>query len=91
MNDETKPIVVDIGAAYAMLQENPELCAAMNEMVGGPALVAAHAEVDRLVAALKSEAEYFESTYGPHMGMSGNTVGKRLRAHLSNAGQLAKD
>lgn len=50
MAEEQKRIEVDIGAAFAMLQESPELCAAMNEMVGGPALVAAHAEVDRLVA-----------------------------------------
>lgn len=48
MADEVKRIEVDIGAAAAMLQNSPELCTMMNELVGGPALVEAHAEVDRL-------------------------------------------
>lgn len=45
---ETKKIEVDIGAAFAALQASPKLCAAMNELVGGPQLVAAQAEVERL-------------------------------------------
>jgi hypothetical protein len=52
MADEVKRIEVDIGAAAEMLQSSPELCAMMNEMVGGPALVEAQAEVERLRALL---------------------------------------
>lgn len=45
---EPKRIEVDIGAALAALTSSPELCAKFNEMIGGPALVEAHAEIDRL-------------------------------------------
>ena len=38
MTEQPQPITVDIGAAVAML----------NEMIGGPALVAAQAEIERL-------------------------------------------
>lgn len=31
------------------------------------------------------EVVYFENTYGPHMGMSGNLVGARLRAIITDA------
>lgn len=50
MANNTKRIEVDIGAAAAMLQANPELCAMMNELVGGPALIEAQAEIERLQA-----------------------------------------
>lgn len=50
MPEEPRRIEVDIGAAMEALQSSPELCAAMNELVGGPALVEAQAEVERLRA-----------------------------------------
>lgn len=53
MSNEPQPIVVDIGAAAAMLEASPQLAAMMNEMIGGPALVAAQAEIERLRAALE--------------------------------------
>jgi len=45
-----KPVQVDIGAALAALQASPELCEAMIELVGGPALIEAQAEIERLQA-----------------------------------------
>lgn len=45
-----RAVEVDIGAAMAALQASPELCEMMNEMVGGPALVEAQAEIERLNA-----------------------------------------
>jgi hypothetical protein len=57
-----KSIEVDIGAAVTALQASPDLAAMMNELVGGPALTEAHAEIDRLRAALKPFA-------GLQMGM----------------------
>jgi hypothetical protein len=48
-----KHIEVDIGAAAAALQSSPELCAMMNEMVGGPALVEAQSQIERLQEALR--------------------------------------
>lgn len=48
MAQEVKRIEVDIVAAAEMLQASPELCAMMNELVGGPALVEAYAEIERL-------------------------------------------
>lgn len=59
MTDEVKRIEVDIAAAAAALQSSPELCAMMNELVGGPALIEAQAEIERLqklVDALAPEA-----------------------------------
>lgn len=53
MADEVKRIEVDIGAAAAMLEASPELCAMMNELVGGPALVEAQAEIERLRAQIE--------------------------------------
>lgn len=41
------------------------------------------AEVSRLRGALASEADYYETTYGPHLGASGEGVAKRLRAALA--------
>jgi hypothetical protein len=68
---ETQRIEVDIGKAAEMLQANPELAAMMNELVGGPALVAAQAEVERLAAlvgemraALRPFAELVETSNG---------------------------
>jgi hypothetical protein len=47
-----EPIVVDIGAAFAALQASPELADAMNEIIGGKALVEAQNEVEALQAEL---------------------------------------
>lgn len=47
---DVRTIEVDIGAALAALQESPELAEAMNAMVGGPALVEAQNEIERLNA-----------------------------------------
>lgn len=49
--NESKHIVVDIGAAFAALQDNPELAQMMNELVGGPALVEAQAALDEAAVA----------------------------------------
>lgn len=57
MTDDVKRIEVDIGAAAAMLEASPELCEMMNRMVGGPALVEAQAEIERLRAVVLDLAE----------------------------------
>ena len=51
MAEDTIKLVVDIGAAIAALEANPELGATMNELVGGEIgkqLNAAWAEIERL-------------------------------------------
>ncbi len=47
---DVRKIEVDIGAALEALQASPELADMMNAMVGGPALVEAQAEIERLTA-----------------------------------------
>lgn len=66
MADEVKRIEVDIGAAASMLEASPELCAMMNELVGGPARVEAQAEIDRLRDALEKiiALDIHHKTYG---------------------------
>lgn len=41
--------------------------------------------IDNLCIAMEDEAEYFETAYGPHMGMSGNFVSQRLRTLIKRA------
>lgn len=50
MAEDVKKIEVDIGAAAAMLQASPELCAMMYDLIGGPALVEAHEFIGKLQA-----------------------------------------
>lgn len=57
VSDEQKPIVIDIASAFATLQQSPELVAAMTELVGGPALVAAQDAADTLLTALRRIAD----------------------------------
>src|SRR5207253_2582645 len=45
---EPRRIEVDIGRAYEALQTSPELCAEFERLVGGPALVEAKEELERL-------------------------------------------
>lgn len=53
----TKPLIVDIGAAFETLKNNPELCAAMTELVAPTAakeLEEAYAEIERHQALLEA-------------------------------------
>lgn len=48
MASDAKRIEVDIGQAFETLKASPELCYAMNVMVGGPALGDALKTIDEL-------------------------------------------
>lgn len=61
MTETSRTITVDIGAAAAALEASPELCAMMNQMVGGPALVEAQSEIDRLRGALQGVIDWWNS------------------------------
>jgi len=41
-------------------------------------------EIERLRMGLAKVADYYEKTWGPHMGMNGLHVGARIRAAIFN-------
>lgn len=55
ITETTRTISVDIGAAAATLEASPELGAMLSEMIGGPALVEAQAEIERLQALVNAQ------------------------------------
>lgn len=66
MTDQVKRIELDIGAAAEMLQASPELCTLMNDLVGGPALVEAQGEIERLKVFVEAASYYINRLETAH-------------------------